>query len=221
MSNQSPRHCICDQDFERLFDEREAKGDLDEWRRLGPPEATQELIDALRAEGVEDAALLDIGAGVGIVHLELLEAGAASAVDVDASTAYLATARAEADRRGLADRVEHRHGNVVELAVGLPPSDIVTLDRVICCYPDLRALLGAALSTGPRLIGLVHPNDVWWSRASAAAFNAIDRLLRRHHSFYVHRRTAIDALLKESGFIPRHRGGSRYWKVSVYARSEA
>jgi SAM-dependent methyltransferase len=221
MSDQSPRRCICDQDFERLFDEREAEGDLDEWRRLGPPEATQELIDALRDEGVEGAALLDIGAGVGIVHLELLEAGAASAVDVDASTAYLATARAEADRRGLADRVEHRYGNVVELAVGLPPSDIVTLDRVICCYPDLRALLSAALSTGPRLIGLVHPNDVWWSRASAAAFNAIDRLLRRHHSFYVHRRTAIDALLKESGFVPRHQGGSRYWKVSVYARSEA
>lgn len=221
MPKEPPRRCICDQDFERLFDEQEAEDDLDEWRRLGPPEATQELIDALRAEGVDGAALLDIGAGVGIVHLALLEAGAANAVDIDASTAFLATARAEAERRGLGDRVEHRYGDVVELADGLPPSDIVTLDRVICCYPDLRALLGAAVGTGPRLIGLVHPNDAWWSRVSAAAFNLVDRVLRRHHTFYVHRSTRIDSLLRESGFAPRHRGGSRYWKVSVYARPEA
>ena len=221
MPGQTPRRCFCDQDFERLFDEEQAEDDLDEWRRLGPPEATQELIEVLRVEGVEGAALLDIGAGVGIVHLELLEAGAATAVDVDASTAYLATAHAEAERRGLGDRVEHRYGDVVELAAALPPSDVVTLDRVICCYPDLPTLLRAALMTGPRLIGLVHPNDAWWSRASAAAFNIIDRVLRRHHSFYVHRRTTIDSLLGRSGFAPRHRGGSRYWKVSVYARSEA
>ena len=221
MPDPPPRRCICDQDFERLFDEEEAAGDLDKWRRLGPPDATQELIDVLRGEGVEGAAVLDIGAGVGIVHLELLAAGAARAVDVDWSTAFLATARAEAERRGVGDRVEHRFGDVVDLAPGLPRADIVALDRVICCYPDLLALLGAAVSTGPRLIGLVHPNDAWWSRVSAAAFNAFDRLLRRHHSFYVHRRTAIDAVLRESGFTQRHRGGSRYWKVSVYARSEA
>ncbi|MDQ2853500.1 MAG: hypothetical protein M3R32_01425, partial [Chloroflexota bacterium] len=67
------RYC-CDQDFERLFDEQEAEHDLAEWHDSGPPDATQELIDALLAEGVEGARLLDIGAGVGIVHLELLVA---------------------------------------------------------------------------------------------------------------------------------------------------
>ncbi len=192
-----------------------------EWRSHGPPEATRELIDALRAEGIEGAALLDIGAGVGIVHIELLEAGAASAVDVDASTAFLAAAGAEAERRGLAERVEHRFGDVVELAAELPPADVVALDRVICCYPDLPALLGAALSTGPRLIGLVHPTDAWWARASMALFNALDRLLRRHHSFYVHRRAEIERLMGEAGYAERRRGGGRFWKVTVYARSVA
>jgi SAM-dependent methyltransferase len=221
MPSEPPRRYCCDQDFERLFDEREAERDLTDWREHGPRGATQELIDALRADGVEGASLLDIGAGVGMVHLELLAAGAARAVDVDASAAFLAAARAEAMRRGVGDRVEHRFGDVVELAADLAPADVVTLDRVICCYPDLRAMLHAAMAPGPRLIGLVHPNDSWWMRGSVAVFNAMSRLLRRHHSFYVHRRAEIDRLMRQGGFSSRITGGGRVWRVAVYRRVAA
>jgi SAM-dependent methyltransferase len=209
----------CNQDFERLFDEREAASDLEDLLRDGPAPATLSLIDALTAEGVEGASLLDIGAGVGAVHLELLAAGAATAVDVDASHAYLALARAEAERRGVADRVDHRFGDVVELAAELPPADVVTLDRVVCCYPDLPALLGAAMRPPTRLVGLVHPPEAWWMRASMTVFNVGSRLLRRHHSFYVHRHATIDRILGTGGFAPSWRGGGRMWRVSVYRRS--
>lgn len=215
-----PRFC-CDQDFERLFDAREAQHDLEQWRRGDVAAATRELIDAIRATGIQGLALLDIGAGVGIVHLELLEAGAATAVDVDASSAYLAAARAEAARRGLAERVEHRFGDVVGIAQELPPAEIITLDRVICCYPDLPALLGAAMVPGARVIGLVHPTDAWWMRASMAVFNAVSSLLRRHHTFYVHRRTEIDRLMRGAGFAESHRSGGRVWQVTIYLRSPA
>jgi SAM-dependent methyltransferase len=211
----------CDQDFERLFDTREAEHDLADWRRHGLPAATAELIEALRADGLAGAAVLDIGAGVGMVHIELLEAGAASAVDVDASTAFLAAARAEAERRGLAERVEYRFGDVVDLAPTLPSVDLVALDRVVCCYPDLEGLLGAAVATQPRLIGLVHPTDGPWVRGSMALFNAFGKLLRRHHSFYVHRRAEMDRIMRAAGFTERHRGGGRFWKVTVYGRSPA
>jgi SAM-dependent methyltransferase len=218
MHANEPRSC-CDQDFERLFDDREAAHDLRDWQRRGLPDATAELIRALCNEGVEGAAILDIGAGVGMVHLELIAAGAASAVDVDLSTAYLAVARDEAERRGVGDRVAYRFGDVTELSSELPPADVVALDRVICCYPDLPALLAAAMVPGPRLIGLVHPTDRWWMRASMGLFNALSRALRRRHSFYVHRQAEIDRLLRARGFVERHQGGGRVWRVAVYARS--
>jgi SAM-dependent methyltransferase len=221
MPNDPPRRYCCDQDFERLFDEREAERDLADWREHGPREATQDLIDALRADGVEGASLLDIGAGVGTVHLELLAAGAARAVDVDASVAFLAAARAEAVRRGVDDRVEHRFGDVVQLAAELQPADVVSLDRVICCYPDLPGILRAAMAPRPRLIGLVHPNDRWWMRGSMAFFNALGRLLRRHHSFFVHRTAEIDRLMRDGGFVVGSTGGGRVWRVAVYRRSAA
>ena len=218
-SRNAPR--CCEPDFERIFDESEAANDLKSWEDDGLPDSTAELIEALRSEGVEGAALIDIGAGVGMVHLELLAAGAATAIDVDASSAYVTTARAEAERRGVADRVTYLHGNVVDLARDLPRADIVTLDRVICCYPDLRALLAAATFPRPRLIGLVHPTDPWWVRAPAAVLNALSGLLRRRGDFYIHRQREIDGLLHEAGFRQLHKGGSRVWRVAVYGRSPA
>ena len=217
----SSQRCQCDQDFERLFDDREAARDLRAWQREGLPNSTAELIEALRREGVGGAAILDVGAGVGMVHLELLAAGAASAVDVDLSNAYLAVAREEAERRGLDGRVAYRYGDLVALAAELPPADVVTLDRVICCYPDLSGLLRAAMIPGPRLIGLVHPTDGWWMRASMNFFNLVSRLLRRGHFFYTHRQAEIERLMREAGFVERHLGGSRVWRVAVYGRSVA
>ncbi len=220
MPNRNEPRC-CERDFERVFDAREAERDLRSWQEDGLPDSTAELIDALREAGVDGARLIDIGAGVGMVHLELLASGAASALDVDASSAYLATARAEAERRGVGERVTYRHGDVVDMAAELPAADVVTLDRVICCYPDLAALLGAALHPGPRLIGLVHPTDSWWVRASASLLNALSWLLRRRDDFYIHRQAEIDRLLGDAGFAQLHRGGSRVWRVAVYGRSPA
>ena len=220
MPSQNGSPC-CGQNFDRVFDEREAENDLRSWREHGLPDSTAELIEALRKAGVDGAALVDIGAGVGMVHLELLAGGAATAIDVDASSAYLAAARAEAERRGVADRVSYRYGDVVDVAADLPPADVVTLDRVICCYPDLAALLGAAVRPRPRLIGLVHPTDAWWVRAGASVLNALSWLLRRRDDFYIHRQVEIDGLLGRAGFEPLHRGGSRVWRVAVYGRSTA
>jgi len=214
-------HCCCGQDFERLFDDREAARDLRAWQKDGLPDSTAELVEALRAEGVAGARVLDVGAGIGMVHLELLAAGAASAVDVDLSRAYLAVAQREAEQRGLADRITYRYGDLVDVAATLPPADVVALDRVICCYADLAGLLAAAVASGPRVIGLVHPTDAWWMRAPISLFNAFGRILRRGHFFYAHRRFEIDRLLGDRGYLVRHRGGRRIWRVSLYARPEA
>lgn len=85
------RFC-CDDDLAILgIDGLNADEDLEMWRSGRLRAWTVELIDVVRAEGITGAALLDVGAGVGAAHLTLLEAGAASAVDVDASREYLAT----------------------------------------------------------------------------------------------------------------------------------
>ena len=198
-----------------------ANEDLEKWSsgRLNP--ASRELIDVVRAQGIEGAVLLDIGAGVGAVHLTLLEGGAATAMDVDASREYLATARTEAERRGLAGRVEYRYGDVVELAAELPPADIVTLDSVICCYPHLPPLLAAAVRPGPWLVGLTYPRDVWWMRVFMRWFNMTHAFRRRPDRYFIHRHTRLNRLMADAGYGNAHEGGTRAWRVVLYRRVDA
>ena len=219
MPADEPRRLCCDQDYEGLFDEKEARHDLDDWHRNGPPRATADLIEAIRAEGVEGGSVIDIGAGVGILHVELLEAGMAAAIDVDLSSAYLAAAQAEADRRGISDRIEYRYGDAVEVLPLLRKVEVVTLDRVVCCYPHLAGLLTAASDRASRLVGLVHPADAWYLRRAVAFYSLIATIFRRHHRFWAHRRREIDRIMEEAGFIAIHRGGSRVWRSVLYRRA--
>jgi magnesium-protoporphyrin O-methyltransferase len=220
MRSSWPSRFCCDEDLALLgYDGRDAEKDLAKWRRGSLHPATQELINVIRTEGVEGAVLLDIGAGVGAVHMTLLEAGAARAVDVDASREYLATARAEAARRGLADRVEYRYGDVVELAAELPPADIVTLDSVICCYPDLPAILRAAVRPGPRLVGLTYPRDVWWMRAFMRLFNLAHLVRRSPARYFIYRHAQVDRLMAGAGYLNVVLSGTREWRVLLYRRA--
>jgi len=219
MPSETGRRFCCDEELARIgYDGKDAADDLELWREHGPRADTQELIDVLLAEGVEGAALLDIGAGVGAVHVTLLEAGAATAFDVDASPDYLDAARGEAGRRGLSDRIEYRYGDVVELADGLAPADIVTADAVICCYPSLAPFLAAAVRSGPRLVGLTYIDDAWWLRAWMRFWNLVWVVRRFPDRWYIHRHATVDRLMREAGYAVIHDGGSWNWRVVVYRR---
>ena len=214
-----PRRFCCDDELAFIgYEGRDAEKDLAALRSRGPRPTTQELIDAIRAQGVAGATLLDVGAGVGGIHLALLEAGAASAIDVDASREYIAAARTEAERRGLVDRVTYRYGDFVELAADMPPADVVTLDSVICCYPYLPALTAAMVSVGPRLVGLTYPRDVWWMRAFMWLYNLVHALRRSPSRYFSYRHSQLRSLMTAAGYAEIHDGGIARWRVVLYAR---
>ena len=104
-----------------FYDAKLAASELAKYRTDGPRPWTRTLIEALKAEGVEGSTLLDIGGGIGAIEHELLDAGLANAINVDASAAYLDAAREESERRGHRGRVTYHHGDFVELAEAIPP----------------------------------------------------------------------------------------------------
>ena len=201
------------------FSSREAEGDLKRYREKGPDKTTRALIDALVARGVGGATLLDIGGGIGAIQLELLAAGAAKAESVDASEAYVEVARAEAERRGYADRTVARVGDFVALAGAIEPADVVTLDRVVCCYPDLPALLGAASDHARRVVGLVYPRDTWWNLVAARVINVFGWLKRDPTRWYLHRPGEVDAILRAAGYRRREINRDLIWQVALYERT--
>lgn len=210
-----------DSPFDRQFDARHAADHLRAYRAKGAVGLTRELIGGLAEGGVAGCTVLEIGAGVGAVHHELLRAGAATAVDVDASHAYIAAAREEAERQGHADRVRYLAGDFVELADRVEPADLVALDRVICCYADMAALVAGSASLARRRYGLVYPRDSWMGHLGIALFNAWLRLSRSSFRVYVHRTAEVDAILRAEGLVERSRRTTLLWQLALYERASA
>jgi Methyltransferase domain len=200
------------------FSTRDAKADLERYRRKGPEVTTRALVDAIVAEGVTGATLLDIGAGVGAIQLELLPVGLASAETVDASPAFVRLARGEATRHGYADRTTGHVGDFVALAPDMAPADIVTLDRVVCCYSDAASLMAAATEHARRVVGLVYPRVTWWMRLGATIANLVLPRLRRPSVIYIHPDAAIHEPLRAAGFERRDIKRTLAWQVALYVR---
>ena len=139
------------------FGEATARRDLRSYRKSGPAQTTRWLLEGLRGDGVDGLTVLDIGAGVGAVHLDLLKDGAASAIDVDGSPAYVTVAREEATQQGLVEKVSYVVGDFVARAPTIAPADLVVLDRVVCCYPDMDALVRQSVARARLRYGLVYP----------------------------------------------------------------
>ena len=209
-------HC---QGAEKVFNEQWAQDDLDSYRKNGPAKTTRLLLDALREAGVAGLSLLDIGGGIGAVQLELLMLGVADAVYVDASTAYLRLAQAEAEKRGYAENIEYVHGDFVQIAADIEAADIVTLDRVICCYPDMRALVNRSSQRAKRYYGLVYPRDNILTRWGIHVFNFfVFRLWGNPFRNYIHSSSEVDAIVRGNGLTLMHHRNVGLWQVFVYER---
>jgi magnesium-protoporphyrin O-methyltransferase len=190
------------------------------YRRHGPARSTRILLDAIRATGVEGRTLLDIGGGVGVLQHELLDAGLASAVSVEASQAATEACRAEAERRGHAHRIEHHLGDVRAVGPTLRPADIVTLDRVVCCGPDMETVIERSAALAREVLGVVLPRDVGWVKLGwRLPSNLKQRAIGSPLRLYVHATRDVElAVARVADLRPHLAGTAGVWQVVVFTR---
>jgi 2-polyprenyl-3-methyl-5-hydroxy-6-metoxy-1,4-benzoquinol methylase len=211
-------HCL---DSEKtFFGDRAARKELRRYRKKGPLKSTRLLVEAVRALGAEGRTLLDVGGGVGAIQHELMPAGVREAVHVDASRPYLAVSREEARARGYEDRTTYRYGDFVELAPEVDQADIVTLDRVICCYPDMERLVGAAAERAGHALGIVVPRERRPTAFGMRAVNFALRLRGRAFRLYLHPHAAIEATARRAGMELSYAASTILWQVYVFVRTE-
>jgi len=209
--------CQC-QGIEELFSQTHVSDELLRYHTKGPDKTTRMLTEALKEAGVDSLTLLDIGGGVGAIQHELLRAGVDHATAVEASTAYLNAAREEAQRRGQVGQISFHHGDFIDLAGQIAPADIVTLDRVICCYPDMENLVNLSAARARKLYGVVYPRDTWWIKAGLALGNLFFQLRRSAYRAYVHPTRSVEAILSSHGLKRCFYHQTLVWQVALYAR---
>ncbi len=211
------RRCQCE-GIEREFNAEGAESEIDEYRTEGPTETTQFLIDALTDQGVDGLTLLDIGGGVGAIQHAMLSAGASAATAVEASTAFAEAAEDQAQELGWSELVEVKRGDFVELADTLAPHGIVTLDRVICCYHDMKSLVSLSAARASKLYGVVYPRDVWWNKIGFRFLNLFFWFSRSPFRAFVHPDAGVKRILDQIGLRRVFYRKTFFWQVAVYAR---
>src|SRR5262245_15777584 len=80
--------CCVKSGYERLLDERQARRDARPTRRRGRDPAARWIAGIARTQGIEGAAVLEPGGGVGALQIELLKNGAGRSAVVELSDRY-------------------------------------------------------------------------------------------------------------------------------------
>jgi magnesium-protoporphyrin O-methyltransferase len=203
----------------KMFGEDSANADIKEYRKHGPAKQTKLILEAVRSLGLKDLQLLDIGGGVGTIHHELLEDVASEATHVDASSAYLKEAKDETAKRGNSERVKFIHADFTDVAADLPNADLVTLDRVVCCYPDFRTLLKNASEHSREAIAMTYPRETWYLRIGLGFINIMQRLRRDPFRVFIHPIHEMDSLLSAKGFRRISMKRLFVWEMSMYQKT--
>jgi SAM-dependent methyltransferase len=212
--------CTPPSEYRRLFNRRVARHEARRYRRRGLPKTARELV-ALAGD-VADASVLEVGGGIGNLTLELLEAGAAQATNVELSGAYEETAAALLAEHRLGERVERHVADFVDEEGVVEPHDLVLLHRVVCCYPDADGLVGAAAAHTRHRLLLTYPRERGLTRLGARLVNAWLRLTGCGFRTYVHPVADIAAAAERAGLVvERRRAHGAIWENALFVRPSA
>ena len=106
----------------------------------------------------------------------------------------------------------------MDIAPNLERADIVTLERVICCYPDVESLVELSSRLADRVYGLVYPRTNLLSKTVEILFNLTMRLKRSPFRIFIHPDSVIDWVARSNGLRPSSRRKTLLWQIVVYER---
>ena len=203
------------------FDD-ESKQMLKDYKKEGLDDTSMVVSDALSSRDLAGSSILELGCGIGALSLELLKKGAGSVHGMDLSPAMVELARSLAAEAGVSKKASFEQGDGA-VAV-LPTSDVVILDKVLCCYPDVVALVANTSSAARRYYVYSLPNDRRVVTRFLRFFVPLQAIFSRRNSFrfFIHSTSQIEERLKAKGFTPVLESAVGWiWSVFIFAAPAA
>ena len=179
------------------------------------------LLDLLDRRGLGGQSVLEAGCGFGGLSLAAVGRGAIRATGLDLSPVAVREATRLAHEARLAERVTFAVGDAAQ--VQLPPSDLVVLDKVMCCYPAVDALLQNTVSATGAMYAFAVPFSSGLRGLLARLafwFENVFRWIRRQaFRAYVHDVKRIEARLATAGFERVASARRAIWYVALHQRT--
>jgi len=211
--------CCDPNGLSKRFDADTAEADARSYLRAGLDSDERRVIAFLSDRGVAGITVLEIGGGLGAIQVDLLQAGAAHAHNVEISPHYEKSASELAAQSGVADRVERVVADFVTVAAAVPAADAVIMHKVVCCYPDMPDLVRPAAEHTRRWLLLTFPADRWWIRAGMRAVHRVQTLVGSRYRVFFHEPREIRAVAERAGLRPVLDQRGVFWQFLAMERS--
>ena len=209
--------CQC-QGIENMFDKKAAKRQLKRYLKKGPSKTTSMLLDAIHKKGVQGLNFLDIGGGIGAIQYDLIKAGASNGTSIEASSAYIDVVKEETLQNGLAERVNFKQGDFTTTATDVDSADIVTLDKVICCYDDMSELVGLSSKLARKIYAVIYPRDVWWTKLALPFMNFYPILKGSSFRVFIHPTEKVEEIIFGNGLKCKYYATTFFWQVAIFTK---
>lgn len=190
------------------------------YRKHGLEAIQRSMLVGVRAELKAGARIVDIGCGVGALHLALLKEGASQAIGIELSQGMLERARRHADEFGLSEKTVYIQGDFVERCSEVPIADVVIMDKVVCCYPDIGELVESSARATSSLLAITHPRNNLVAHLLFKSHIALARLFRLSFRPYWHDWDAMRARIIARGFTLVFAGSTAIWQALVFKKTQ-
>ncbi len=210
--------CCQSQGIENMFDKKVANRQLKRYLKKGPSKTTSMLLDAINKKGVQGLNFLDIGGGIGAIQYDLIKAGASNGTSIEASSAFFDIVKEEALQNGLAERVNFKYGDFTATASDVDSADIVTLDKVICCYDDMSELVGLSSKLARKIYAVIYPRDVWWTKLALLMVNFYPRIKGSSFRVFIHPTKKVEEIIFGNGLKRNYYATTLFWQVAIFTR---
>ena len=209
-------HC-CGADL--FFDQKTAEKQYKQYIKKGATRVTRNMIRQLEDHLTSQDTLLDIGGGIGALQWWFLQNIGNNTTGVDASNGYINIAEGHARNCGWQEQTRFIFGDFTEVQDQIDRADVVTLDKVVCCYPNYQDILLASCEKTKQFMSLSYPMD--GPVARAFAFLGLIRAKIRGDAFrpYVHKVEDIRKLIENEGFERVALSWKFPWHIETYRRA--
>ena len=210
--------CCRPESYGAFFTKRGAERALRRYRKRGLDKLSAKIARVVQERDVAGATVLEVGGGIGALDVELIQAGAERAINVELSPEYEVAAAELARERGMEHRIERRVGDFVA-AADIPEADAVVMNRVVCCYPDYEALVGAAADHARRLLVFTFPRERALVRGAFRLMNLWLRLTGNDFRAFVHPSSAMLEVGRRHGLTPVLERQGPFWQLAALERT--
>ena len=211
--------CCSPKGYRWIFSEKRAHAEARRYRRRGLDPTSRRIADLLKQQGIEGRTLLEVGGGIGAIQIELPKAGITRAANIELTPTYERAAQMLLREAGLADRVERRVMDFAEATREVEAADIVIMNRVLCCYPDMPKLAGAAADHTREVLLVSFPKERWWTRVVISLGDLALRVGRRQFQIFLHSPDKIIATVERHGLKIVSNETSFFWQVASLRRT--